>query len=244
MAIHPYQDHNNLLTSVPLPELLLLRQRFARPRVEDVAAEVATQITAMLESQEVAEKVVPGARIAIAVGSRGIASIALIVQTIVSTLKRSGAEPFVVPAMGSHGGATPEGQLEVLTSLGITRESIGAPIISSLAVDQLGTLPGGMPVYIDQAAHQADGIIVINRIKPHTDFSAPIESGLAKMVAIGLGKRRAHSPSTPGDSTASPSSFPRSPNSLCSTRLSLADSPSSRTPTTRSPRSSWSHRRG
>ena len=186
MAIHPYQDQNNLLTSVPLPELFLLRQRFARPRVEDVAAEVA----ATVERQAVIEKVVPGARIAIAVGSRGIANIALIVRTVVSVLRRHGAEPFIVPAMGSHGGATPEGQLEVLTSLGVTQESVGAPIVSSLDVDQLGTLPNGLPVYIDRAAHKADGIIVINRIKPHTDFSAPIESGLAKMVAIGLGKHQ------------------------------------------------------
>ncbi len=186
MAIHPYQDQNNLLTSVPLPELLLLQQRFVRLRVEDVAAEVA----AIVERQDVVEKMRPGARIAIAVGSRGIANIALIVQTLVAALKRQGAEPFIVPAMGSHGGATPEGQHEVLTSLGVTQEYIGAPIVSSLDVDQLGELPNGLPVYIDRAAHQADGIIVINRIKPHTDFSAPIESGLAKMVAIGLGKHQ------------------------------------------------------
>lgn len=186
MAIHPYQDQNNLLTSVPLPELLLMRQCFARPRVEDVAAEVA----AIVERQEVVEKMRPGARIAIAVGSRGIANIALIVQTLVAILKRQGAEPFIVPAMGSHGGATPEGQLEVLTSLGVTSEYVGAPTVSSLDVDQLGELPNGLPVYIDRAAHQADGIIVVNRIKPHTDFSAPIESGLAKMVAIGLGKHQ------------------------------------------------------
>lgn len=186
MAIHPYRDQNNLLTSVPLPELLLLQQRFVRLRVEDVAAEVA----AIVERQDVVEKMRPGARIAIAVGSRGIANIALIVQTLVAALKRQGAEPFIVPAMGSHGGATPEGQHEVLTSLGVTQEYIGAPIVSSLDVDQLGELPNGLPVYIDRAAHQADGIIVINRIKPHTDFSAPIESGLAKMVAIGLGKHQ------------------------------------------------------
>ena len=186
MAIHPYEDHNNLLTSVPLPKLLLLRQRFARPQIKDVAIEVA----AIVERQEVAEKVVPGARIAIAVGSRGIADIALIVQTLVAALRRRGAEPFIVPAMGSHGEATPEGQLEVLTSLGVTQEYVGAPIISSLDVDQLGTLPNGLPIYLDRAAHEADGIIVVNRIKPHTDFSAPIESGLAKMVAIGLGKHR------------------------------------------------------
>ncbi len=92
--------------------------------------------------------------------------------------------------MGSHGGATPEGQLEVLTSLGVTEEYVGAPIISSLEVDQLGSLPNGLPISIDRAAHAADGIILVNRIKPHTDFDAPIESGLAKMAAIGMGKHQ------------------------------------------------------
>jgi len=186
MAIRPYQDRDKLLSAVPFPELILLRQRFARPRVADVAAEVA----ARLESGGVAAQVTPGARIAIAVGSRGIADIALIVRTVVAKLRDYGAEPFIVPAMGSHGGATAEGQIEVLASLGVTQEYSGAPIISSLEVDQLGTLFNGLPVYIDHAANQADGIIVINRIKPHTDFAAPIESGLAKMVAIGLGKHQ------------------------------------------------------
>ncbi|GAC1479910.1 MAG: lactate racemase domain-containing protein [Ktedonobacteraceae bacterium] len=186
MRIDPYQDHPNLLSAVPLPELVLLRQRFARPRVQGIAAEVS----AVLESREASEKIAPGARIAIAVGSRGIANIALIVQTLVAALKRRGARPFIVPAMGSHGGATPEGQIEVLSSLGVTQEYVGAPIISSLDVDPLGSLPSGLPVYIDRAAHNADGIIVVNRIKPHTDFGAPIESGLAKMVAIGLGKHK------------------------------------------------------
>src|SRR5207244_13297045 len=95
---------------------------------------------------------------------------------------------FIVPAMGSHGGATTEGQREVLSSLGVTEEYVNAPIISSLEVDKLGTLPNGLPVHIDRTANQADGIIVVNRVKPHTDFTAPIESGLSKMVAIGLGK--------------------------------------------------------
>jgi hypothetical protein len=164
----------------------MLRQRFARPLVADVAVEVANQ----LEGGEVAAQITPGTRIAVAVGSRGIANIAFIVRTLITKLRGYGAEPFVVPAMGSHGGATAEGQVEVLSSLGVTQEYIGAPIISSFEIDQLGTLPNGLPVYIDRAANRADGIIVVNRIKSHTDFDASIESGLAKMVAIGLSKQR------------------------------------------------------
>jgi hypothetical protein len=184
MEVQPFHDTNGLLRAVPLPDLVLLRQRFPRPRVTDVSSGVI----AALEEAHTAEKIQPGARIAIAVGSRGVAEIAKIVRTLVATLRRYGAEPFIVPAMGSHGGATPEGQREVLSSLGVTEEYIEAPILSSLEVDMLGKLPDGLPVYIDRAANQADGIIAVNRIKPHTDFTASIESGLAKMIAIGLGK--------------------------------------------------------
>lgn len=184
MELQPFQDTNGLLRAVPLPELVLLRQRFSRPRIEDVSSNVLS----VLEGGNLAAKIRPGARIAIAVGSRGIAEIALIVRALVASLRRYEAEPFIIPAMGSHGGATPDGQAAVLESLGVTEEYIGAPVLSSLEVDTLGTLSNGMPTYIDRAAHQADGIIVVNRIKPHTDFTAPIESGLSKMVAIGLGK--------------------------------------------------------
>ncbi len=184
MEVQPFHDTNGLLSAVPLPDLVLLRQRFPRSRV----TEVSSGVNAALEEAHVEEKIQPGARIAIAVGSRGVAEIAKVVRTLIATLRRYGAEPFVVPAMGSHGGATAEGQREVLRSLGVTEEYIDAPIFSSLEVDMLGTLPNGLPVYIDRAANQADGIIMINRIKPHTDFTAPIESGLSKMLAIGLGK--------------------------------------------------------
>jgi hypothetical protein len=184
MEVQPFHDTSGLLNEVPLPDLVLLRQRFPRPQITDVSSGVI----AALEKAHAEEKTQPGARIAIAVGSRGIAEIAKIVRTLVATLRRYGAEPFIVPAMGSHGGATAEGQQEVLSSLGITEEYVDAPIISSLEVDMLGTLPNGLPVHIDRAANRADGIIAVNRIKPHTDFTAPIESGLSKMLAIGLGK--------------------------------------------------------
>jgi hypothetical protein len=184
MELQPYRDTNHLLSSIPLPDLVLLRQRFPHTRLDDINGTVITA----LDGAGVQAKIQPGARIAVAVGSRGIANIAAIVQTAVTTLRRYGAKPFIVPAMGSHGGATPEGQRSLLESLGVTAEAMGAPIVSSLAVDQLGTLANGLPVHIDREAHNADGIFVINRIKPHTDFTAPIESGLAKMLAIGLGK--------------------------------------------------------
>ncbi len=184
MLLHPYENTNDLLQSVPLPDLVLLRQRFPRPCAADVSESVVTAC----ENAHIAAKIQPGARIAVGVGSRGVADIVLVVRTLIATLRLYGAEPFVIPAMGSHGAATPEGQLAILSGLGITEQSVSAPIISSLEVDVLGTLPNGMPIYIDRAAHAADGIIVINRVKPHTDFNAEIESGLAKMVALGLGK--------------------------------------------------------
>ena len=186
MTLHPYHDSNNLLSGVPLPDLVLLRQHFPRPQLTDITEHIART----LEENEVATRITPGARIAIGVGSRGVANISLIIRTLVSSLRSYGAVPFVFPAMGSHGGATPAGQVEVLTSLGVTEAYIGAPIVSSLEVDQLGSLPNGLPVYIDRAANAADGIILVNRIKPHTDFAAPIESGLAKMAVIGMGKHK------------------------------------------------------
>lgn len=184
MNLQPFQDINNLLSSVSLPDLVLLRQRFQRPSLQDVGAAVNEKLAG---ADEIAALPV-GARVAIAVGSRGVAEIATIVRALVATLRQRGVEPFIVPAMGSHGGATAEGQEEVLHSLNVTEEFCGAPIVSSLEVDLLGSLPNGLPVYLDRVAHAADGIIVVNRVKPHTDFSAPVESGLSKMIAIGLGK--------------------------------------------------------
>lgn len=186
MIVSPYQDPQHLLSSLPLPDLVLLRQHFARPRLQHIAEVIHHELT----RDESLTNRMAGARIAIAVGSRGIAEITSIVRSVVATLRHCGAQPFVFPAMGSHGGATPEGQKAVLADLGISEETIGAPIISSMDVDFLGSLPSGPNVYIDRVAHAADGIVVINRVKPHTDFEAPIESGLSKMIAIGMGKQR------------------------------------------------------
>lgn len=170
------------------PKLVRIRQRFSGPVVGDIDGTVAEQ----LSRAGLDDKVKPGMRIAITAGSRGIANIAVILRAAVRQLKARGAEPFIVPAMGSHGGATAEGQVEVLHSLGVTEEFCGAPILSSMDVVSVGETPTGMPVYVDQYAMEADGIIVIGRIKVHTDFKSPIriESGLMKMAAIGLGKHK------------------------------------------------------
>ena len=134
------------------------------------------------------EAQVKGKRIALGFGSRGVAKIAEIAPKLVSLAKTSGGEPFIVPAMGSHGGATPEGQIEVLAGLGITEQSVGCPIHATMETKVLGTTPSGLNGYIDRNVAEADGVILTNRVKIHTDFHGPHESGVLKMLAIGLGK--------------------------------------------------------
>lgn len=168
-------------------EMRLVEQSFPGDRIEDV--EEAT-----LGSLAAADKttggfgVKAGARIAVAVGSRGVANLQTIVTGVVRWLKSVGATPFVVPAMGSHGGATAEGQREVLGSYGVTEGAVGAPVISSMETVQIPASDVDIPVYMDKHAFQADGVILINRVKPHTDFTGFPESGLIKMAVIGLGK--------------------------------------------------------
>jgi hypothetical protein len=170
------------------PRIVKIKQKFKGPLVEDINAEIKYQ----LERVKLSKQVTPGMRIAITAGSRGIANIHLIIRATINELKNLGAEPFIVPTMGSHGGATAEGQVEVLHSLGITEEFCGAPILSSMEVVQAGETPDGMPVHIDKNAWESDGIILMGRVKVHTDFKSPIgiESGLMKMAAIGLGKHK------------------------------------------------------
>jgi hypothetical protein len=127
--------------------------------------------------------------VAITAGSRGIVNIAAIARALVEIAKAAGAKPFILPAMGSHGGATPAGQTQLLASLGIRPESVGAPIRASMSTAQIGTTPSGLPVYAAREALKADGLIVVNRIKQHTDFTGDYESGLVKMLAVGVGKR-------------------------------------------------------
>jgi hypothetical protein len=164
------------------PSLTRVRQRFDSTHIDDVEGEVRRQLVGS------GVTIRPGGSIAIATGSRGIDNIAAIVRCVVRWVRGQGGEPFIVPAMGSHGGATAEGQQQVLEGYGVTEAWCGAPIRSSMDVVQLpqGDVP--VPVYLDRYASQADGVIVVNRVKPHTSFHGPYESGLAKMISIGLGK--------------------------------------------------------
>jgi len=149
-----------------------------------------TVLSQQFREQKVLDRVRPSARIAIAVGSRGIANLREIVSCVIGILRNSGLQPFIVPAMGSHGGATPAGQAHVLADYGITPESMGVPLDTRMDVRLMGTAENGVEVFFSASAFEADGVIVINRIKPHTDFSGSLGSGILKMIAIGLGKHR------------------------------------------------------
>ena len=166
------------------PRMFALRQTFSSVEETDIPAAVRRELASSIDRIE------PGARIAITGSSRGISNFRVAVQTIVTLLKERGAEPFVVPGMGSHGGATDEGQKSVLADThGITEESVGCPILSSMDTVQVGTTASGFPVFQDKHCYDADGVIAINRIKPHTSFTEVVESGIAKMLVIGLGKQ-------------------------------------------------------
>ena len=169
---------------VPLPRMVHVRQKFALPRVENVSKAVAAEFL----RPEVRAKVKPGMTIAVGCGSRGINNIAECAKQVIAELKALGAKPFIFPAMGSNGGATAEGQHEVLEGYGITEDFVGCPIRSQMDVVEVGKLPDGMPVYMDKLASEADGVVVVCRVKPHTNFRAPIESGIVKMLTIGMGK--------------------------------------------------------
>lgn len=177
---------NQMLTDIPMPKMVKVRQHFHAPELEDVAGEVRKT----LHETNVLSRINEGDTVAIAVGSRGVADLPVLVRETAAEIKKAGGKPFIVPAMGSHGGATDEGQIDVLEQLGVTEAACGAPIHSSMEVVKIGELPNGLPVYIDQNAYEADKIIVINRIKPHTAFRGPVESGLLKMITIGLGKQK------------------------------------------------------
>ena len=177
---------SELLREIQLPKMVKVRQKFDAPQLADVAGEVHKA----LREAGVLSRISKKDSVAIAVGSRGVADLPILVRETVAAVKNAGGKPFIVPAMGSHGGATAEGQIDVLVQLGITEEGVGAPIRSSMEVVKLDELPNGLPVYIDKLAYESDKIIVINRIKPHTSFRGPVESGLMKMITIGLGKQK------------------------------------------------------
>ena len=177
-----------LLKEVPIPRMFRARQAFSPERI--APEEIAAAVEAELGKAAIRARIRPGMTVAITAGSRGVANVAAITRAIAGFVKRCGATPFIVPAMGSHGGATAEGQREVLSGYGITEAAMGCEIRSSMEVVRLGTSDTGLPVYFDKTASEADGIIVACRVKPHNAFRGRYESGICKMLAVGLGKQR------------------------------------------------------
>ena len=176
-------DRQSGIAARDVPPLLRIRQHFDRPRESDVASAVRREMAPLLT------RVRPGQRIAITGSSRGIPNLPTAVREVAAAVRAAGAEPFVVPGMGSHGGATAPGQVRVLADNGITEDTVGAPIRSSMDVIRVGTTSTGFPVFLDRNASEADGIVVVNRVKPHTGFTGRVESGICKMMVIGLGKQ-------------------------------------------------------
>ncbi len=168
------------------PKLVKVRQRFDSTHIPDIE----THLSAELESWKATHGGLDGKEIAVTVGSRGITGIVSILRVLISFLQRGGAKPFLVPAMGSHGGAREVGQREILKKYGVSEGSLGVPVRSSMEVEEIGRSSSGIPVYCDRHARSAQGVVVVNRIKDHTDFEARFESGLVKMMVIGLGKHQ------------------------------------------------------
>ena len=156
--------------------MVKVQQQIASPQLDDFVAAIHHEI----HRSGVKQQISPGAEIAITAGSRGVAHYPQIFAAIVDVVKEAGGHPFIIPSMGSHGGATPEGQIEVLHSLGITSETVGAPIRASMEVEQIGLLKNGNPVFVDRIANHADGIIVVGRVKPHTDFKGIIGHAMVR----------------------------------------------------------------
>ena len=179
----------DLIKNQPIPKMVRIRQNFDRTHipVEDIPETVRKE----LDREDLGGKIQPGMKIAITCGSRGMTNNAVMARAMVDFVKSRGAEPYIVAAMGSHGGATAEGQTQILKDYGITEEAMGCPVKSSMETVQAG-LSGirKQPVFVDKNASEADGILLFNRIKPHTSFRGPYESGLMKMMAIGLGKQK------------------------------------------------------
>ena len=175
---------NSILKDVRLPNVYKVKQKFEKKKIDDVRGDLIKKLNA--KSWDIKKN----QKIAITAGSRGISHYELLLKTIVDFVKSKGAIPFIVPAMGSHGGATAYGQEKMLKNLGIDKETMGCEIISSMEVVNIGYAHDNLPVYIDKNAYRADGIIIFNRVKMHTSFRGKYESGLIKMLSIGLGKRK------------------------------------------------------
>ncbi len=176
----------DVFSGIPLPRWALVEQRLDDDQIDDIADAVAKQFARL----EIRESIRPGDKVALTAGSRGIDRISDVIRATVDEVKKLGAEPFIVTAMGSHAGATAEGQRELIAHYGVTEEAMGAPIRASMETVHLGTIEGDVPVWFDRIAkEEADLVIPIGRVKPHTSFRGPTESGLMKMLAIGLGKQ-------------------------------------------------------
>ena len=187
MKFEHMETVNAIVSGTYLPRMFRARQVFPRPALE--VARIPEILRGELENGEVADRIKPGMSIAITAGSRMIANSVTILRGIVEFVRAQGASPFLIPAMGSHGGATAEGQKDMLATLGITEETVGCPIRSSMETVCIGKNDEGVDSYMDRYAYEADGIIVFNRIKPHSGFRGKYESGLIKMMAVGLGKQ-------------------------------------------------------
>lgn len=179
---------SRLLKDIPVPKMFRARQTFPREVISP--EEIPGVVNRELGQEPFASLVKPGMQIAITAGSRGIRNVDIITRAVVDFVKSRGAEPFIVPAMGSHGGATAPGQKELLAAYGITEETVGAPVRATMEVVEADRTEAGEPVWVDRYAWEADGIVLFNRIKPHTGFRGEYESGLVKMAAIGLGKQK------------------------------------------------------
>jgi Lactate racemase N-terminal domain len=177
---------DNLLDPLAIPRMVKVRQAFERPVIRDVIGE----FKAKLAAKSVLATIKPGQKIAVGIGSRGIANLPSMVKALVEDIKKVGAEPFLVPAMGSHGGATAEGQRKMLIGMGFTEDYIGARIQATMETVKVGVSTNGFPVFFDKIALEADGTVFINRIKPHVAFRGAVESGLLKFITIGLGKQK------------------------------------------------------
>ena len=175
----------NLLDNICIPQMYRVRQKFSDKRVNNVCEAVRRELEALF-----LEKNLSGLSIAVTAGSRGISHTREIMEEIIHFFQDKGAHPFVIPAVGSHGGGTSQGQLELLEHFGLTPSSLGVPFQAEMDTIPIGALSNGTPVYFSKAASQADGIFIWNKVKPHADFKAEHESGLVKMLAIGLGKHR------------------------------------------------------
>ena len=171
------------MATFPFPQIATVTQQFDPQQVENIESTLLSEFEQKRELLEAAS----GRRVAVCVGSRGISQLSGIIRILVKELRKAGADPFIVPAMGSHGGGTAQGQTRILSDYGITESNIGAPLVASMDVVEISPTVDGVPVHVDRAAFESDGIILVNRVKPHTDFKGKAESGLMKLAAVGLG---------------------------------------------------------